>query len=90
MDTAVLKSCTRQNRPLILRSLNCGCVSCGSIFPASEVSVFSDVGQTGVCPECAEPAVLPDAAGYELRMETLLGMGDVDAGQDLAQGLVAA
>lgn len=59
------------HRAEIAASRQCGCFSCRSIFPASEVVDYVDGGQTVLCPECDTDAVIGDASGYEITPELL-------------------
>lgn len=59
------------NRKEVERSALCGCVSCGKLFPATEVVDYVDAGLTALCPECGIDAIVGDASGVELTAELL-------------------
>ena len=65
---------TLHNRMEIAKSSMCGCISCRSVFAATEVVDYIDAGQTALCPECGIDAVIGDAAGVELAAEQLATM----------------
>ena len=63
----------------ILRSTNCGCFYCLSIFPPDEIKDWINEsencprgpGKTAICPNCGIDSVLPDTIDYELTKEFL-------------------
>ena len=65
---------TLNNRMEISKSSRCGCISCRTIFAATEVVDYIDAGQTALCPECGIDAVIGDATGVELTAELLATM----------------
>lgn len=67
----------RNNRELIMRSVDCGCYACLSTFTPNDITLWCDVdesgiGQTAVCPFCHVDAVIPSACGIELSPNQLL------------------
>ncbi|MGZ8360035.1 MAG: hypothetical protein ACXWUX_05890, partial [Allosphingosinicella sp.] len=62
------------HRSEILRSSSCGCFSCSSVFPPSEISKWfeetggsfakSDDPWTAECPRCGIDAVIETASGF--------------------------
>lgn len=68
------KTHATNNEIEILRSHECGCFFCCTIFDARKVSDWASEdggGASAVCPECGMPAVIGDASGVPLD-ETLL------------------
>ena len=65
---------TLGNRKEIAKSSMCGCISCRTIFAATEVVDYIDAGLTALCPRCGIDAVIGDAAGVELTAELLAAM----------------
>ena len=59
-----------ENSPL------CGCFYCMSIFPPSEITEWTDDGQTALCPMCPVDVVIGSASGYPITREFLQQMHD--------------
>ena len=62
---------TMGNRQEIERSMKCACFDCGEIYDASEVTEWTDNGNTALCPHCGMDCVMGDAAGYEFTTQFL-------------------
>lgn len=60
---------TMDNRHEIERSMECACFDCGEIYNASEVTEWTDNGNTALCPHCGIDCVLGDASGIALTSE---------------------
>ncbi len=65
---------TMDNRHEIERSMECACFDCGEIYNASEVTEWTDNGNTALCPHCGMDCVLGDASGIALTSEFLNAM----------------
>lgn len=67
-----------KNEESILRSKVCGCFSCRTTFPPSEVALIPEMDgkRTAWCPNCNTDAVLGDASGYPITPEFLKEMYD--------------
>lgn len=65
---------TMDNRHEIERSMECACFDCGEIYNASEVTEWTDNGNTALCPHCGIDCVLGDASGIALTSEFLNAM----------------
>ncbi len=65
---------TIHNREEIERSMRCACFDCGKTYDASEVTLWTDNGDTALCPHCGMDCVLGDAAGHELTPQFLRAM----------------
>ena len=50
-----------KNKEILLKSTDCGCFSCATIFPSSAIKRWIDNGETAMCPFCGVDAVLGDA-----------------------------
>lgn len=59
------------NREALSKSKEAACYYCRTIFPAHEVSEFTDDDETALCPHCGVDSVLPDTAGYPLNYMTI-------------------
>ena len=62
-----------------MRSKHCACFYCGTVFPSSAITNWTDrneygEGQTALCPNCGIDSVIGDGAGYELSVEFLIKM----------------
>ena len=60
-----------KNKTRIASSRQAGCYHCCKIYPAESVTLFTDNGQTAICPECGVDSVLGSASGIELTVENL-------------------
>ena len=67
--------CTN-NRAELDASSQCGCFYCLSIFPASEITEWTDEGRTAICPKCPVDSVIGSASGYPITIEFLQRMHD--------------
>ena len=65
---------TMDNRHEIERSMECACFDCGEIYNSSEVTEWTDNGNTALCPHCGMDCVLGDASGIALTSEFLNAM----------------
>ena len=80
MDDRTIKSIyshTLRNRQEVLASVNCGCIACLCLFPASDVVAWADKGETAICPFCGIDAVLGDATGWGITPELLAELNEV-------------
>lgn len=59
------------NRVALTESKDAACYYCRTIFSATEVSEFTDDGETALCPHCGVDSVLPEKAGYPLNYMTI-------------------
>ena len=50
---------------------SCGCYFCLAIFPATNITQWTDQSQTALCPLCGVDSVLPEDCGISLDEETL-------------------
>lgn len=68
---------TFENRREIEQSSMCGCASCQSIFPASEIESYikDKNGDTALCPYCSTDAVIGDACGLTIDERILRKLG---------------
>jgi hypothetical protein len=67
---------TKSNEDEVLKSDECGCVSCSAVFPPEEVVQWIDqpdkehfeahVDRTAICPHCGEAMILGDYGGYKI------------------------
>jgi len=65
------------NQAQLQRSQRAGCYYCLSIFPAEEVTEFTDTDDesgTALCPVCGLDAVLGDASGYAMTEASLISL----------------
>mgnify|MGYP000172628636 CR=1 FL=1 len=63
------------NREEIKDSHICGCFSCLSIYPPSDITDWCDQeDETAICPKCGIDAVLGDASGYPITLAFLTEM----------------
>ena len=65
---------TMDNRHEIERSMECACFDCGEIYNASEVTEWTDNGNTALCPHCGMDCVLGDASWIARTSEFLNAM----------------
>ncbi|MFT7619792.1 MAG: hypothetical protein ACI97A_003449 [Planctomycetota bacterium] len=70
MDVETEHSNSFKNRTEVLKSEDCGCFYCVSLFRSGEVVEWWDddnsgVGQTAVCPLCGMDSVLPVRPGID-------------------------
>ena len=72
-----------KNKEILLKSTDCGCFSCVTIFPPSSIKRWIDNGETAMCPFCGVDAVLGDATESvtlaRLRELKEYWFGDTDA-----------
>lgn len=54
-----------KNKAAAEHSSYCGCYHCLAVFPAKEITNWTDGQTTALCPKCSVDAVLPDNAGYD-------------------------
>jgi hypothetical protein len=62
------------HRAELEKSSVCGCFYCLSIFPPSDITEWTDDGQTALCPSCPVDSVIGSASGYPITREFLQGM----------------
>lgn len=60
-----------RNRSGLQESEEAACYHCRALFKSSEVTEFTDNGETALCPFCGIDAVLPATSGYPLNYMTL-------------------
>ncbi len=60
-----------KNRAAVEKSETCGCYFCGSIFPGSAVTEYTDTGTTALCPNCKVDAVLASDREFTVGEEVL-------------------
>lgn len=74
-DLASIHRYCSHHRPLLERSVQAGCFSCGETFAPSEITEWmhdgdqpdaAPDGETAKCPRCGAGAVLPSAAPITL------------------------
>lgn len=58
--------CATRNKEQIAQSAQCGCYACTAIFPSSDVTEYTDDGQTAICPKCSTDSIIGDASGFEI------------------------
>ena len=64
------KHCIR-HRAEVEASIMCGCFYCFALFRPTEITEWTDAGQTALCPKCAIDSVLGSASGYPITPEFL-------------------
>ena len=64
------------HRSELMDSDICGCFYCISTFPASEIEIWTDNGQTAICPKCGIDSVIGSASGYPVDSLFLKKMHD--------------
>src|SRR3989344_4447323 len=64
-----------ESRQVIEASKLAGCFSCAEIFPANEITSWTDNDKTPLCPRCHVDAVLGDSSGYPLNKDSLEMIG---------------
>ena len=67
---------TKQNRDEVLASALCGCCSCLSVFPPTQIANWSDEAdpdkphaatkRTAICPHCGDSMVIGDRSGHKI------------------------
>ena len=62
---------TSCNRAEIEESKLCHCICCQTQFHSSEISEYTDEGDTAICPYCDCDAVIGDASGIRMTNELL-------------------
>lgn len=60
-----------KNREQISKSLTCGCYNCLKIFNTSEIDLWTDNGETALCPNCNYDSLIGDALGVPIRSDVL-------------------
>lgn len=60
-----------RNRQMLELARLVGCYYCCQIYSPSEVTEFTDEGQTCICPKCHVDAVVGDSQGIELSEASL-------------------
>lgn len=73
-------SASYENEEVIRASDECGCFSCGSIYPSSEVLHFNN--HTAFCPYCHIDSVIGDASGLPISQDFLEDMKEAWFGFD--------
>ena len=63
-----------RHRAEIATSGWCGCFYCLEIFDAREIGVWTDQGDTALCPYCGIDSVIGDASGFPVTSEFLNAM----------------
>ena len=63
-----------RNRDGLLPGTQAACYHCLNVFPAEEVTEFTDAEETALCPKCGIDAVLPQHAGYSFEKDNLIRM----------------
>lgn len=58
-----------KNRSQQASSKSAICYHCAGSFSASEVSQYTDSGQTALCPKCGVDAVLFESSGHPMTQE---------------------
>lgn len=58
--------CATRNKEQIAQSSQCGCYACAAIFPSTDVTEYTDEGQTAICPKCGTDSIVGDASGFEI------------------------
>lgn len=71
---------TQGNRNIILASQKAGCLLCTSCYDASEVTAYTDEGETALCPVCGLDGVIGDAEGIEMTEITLVALNEFFCG----------
>ena len=67
--------CSIRNKEQLEQSKVCGCFSCCSIFPPSEIMDYiPDEPPTAECPYCYVDSVIGDASGFPITKEFLRKM----------------
>jgi NAD-dependent SIR2 family protein deacetylase len=54
----------------------CACYHCLKVFESQEISVWTDKGETALCPYCQVDAVIPESPTYNLSKETLTKLNE--------------
>jgi hypothetical protein len=66
------------HRDEVLRSAQCGCFHCLSVFAPAAISEWVDevdgTGTTAMCPRCGIDSVIGDASGFPMDRAFLKGM----------------
>ena len=60
-----------RNREGLLPGTLAACYHCLHVFPAEEITDFTDAEETALCPYCGIDSVLPQHAGYSFERENL-------------------
>ena len=63
-----------RNREGLVPGTQSACYYCLNVYPAEEVTEFTDAGDTALCPYCGIDAVLPQHAGYSFERDNLEAM----------------
>ncbi len=82
MNLNKIHSACGWHKEAILKSKNCGCFYCLSIFPPNEIVEWitepkdcpRGPGETAICPKCGIDSVLPDTIEYDLTKGLLAAM----------------
>lgn len=74
MDSNTAHAFSKDHRQAIEDSASCACFYCLESFVPSEISEWTDGGQTAICPRCGIDAVLGDAQPLELTPELIKEM----------------
>jgi len=53
-----------RHREEVLKSGDCGCFYCLSVFKPIDISEWVDDDQTALCPNCGVDSVIGDKSGY--------------------------
>jgi hypothetical protein len=64
------------NRLTFGKSELCGCFYCLEVFPSSEITDWTDNGDTALCPNCGIDSVIGSGSGYPIQREFLSKMHD--------------
>jgi hypothetical protein len=67
---------SRRNRAELQASHMCRCFYCFGIYPPSEITEWTDDGQTAICARCPVDSVIGSASGYPIDAEFLKRMHD--------------
>lgn len=69
-----LHAYSSHNRELVERARQCHCFYCRATVESSEITDFTDQGQTAICPRCGVDAILPDSIEESLDANTIAEM----------------
>jgi hypothetical protein len=77
MTPQELKSAHAQcfrNREVLSKSQRCACFQCCTVFPAADITRWTDGEATALCPRCSVDSVIGDASGLAFTPEFLVQM----------------
>jgi hypothetical protein len=67
-------NCSTHNRAALVKAVKAACFHCNRVFATSEITEWTDLGETALCPACGIDAVLPEMPSFPITPEFLNAM----------------